>query len=112
MFAMAQSFSESAPNQIMPGALHRAQVRSALRHLMADWEVELVDDTTIMVFPQDWEDVNGPTIVVSTDGHGFRIDGFRWDTYWNIAGTVAWPDVLRTIRVAATRDTSISQMMQ
>jgi hypothetical protein len=112
MSAIAQSLSNFAYNQIMLGAVHRAQVRSALLHLAADWKVELVDDTTIMVSPLDGEDINGPTIVVSTDGHRFRIDGFRWDTYWNIAGSVAWPDVLRTVRVAATWETSISQMVQ
>ena len=74
--------------------------------------MELVDvwagDETIAVLPEDGDDVRGPTVIISAEGGGFRVDAFRWETYWNIGEYAAWSDVLRTVRIVMAWETAAS----
>jgi hypothetical protein len=48
-----------------------------------DWSVELhgisLEDSSLIVLPEDGEDENGPSFAISRDGYSLRLDQIHWD---------------------------------
>ena len=54
-----------------------------LSEIAPDWSVELhgisLEDSSLIVLPEDGEDENGPSFAISRDGYALRLDQIHWD---------------------------------
>lgn len=54
-----------------------------LSDIAPDWSVELhgisLEDSSLIVLPEDGEDANGPSFAISRDGYSLRLDQIHWD---------------------------------
>lgn len=58
-------------------------VEAVLAEVAPQWSVELhgisLDDTTLIVLPEDGEDEQGPSFAISREGYSLRLDQIHWD---------------------------------
>lgn len=95
-------WSKSAPL----GPSERAEIAAAVSQLVPNWSVELSPGLSppesIMISPDDGEDASGPTVIITAESGVFRLDAFRWDSYWSIGEYRTWAEaVCETRKVVA-----------
>ena len=58
-------------------------VQRAMAAIAPSWSVELqgicVDEATLVLLPEDGDDANGPSFMISRETYGFRLDQVHWD---------------------------------
>jgi hypothetical protein len=58
-------------------------VARMLSDIAPAWSVELhgvsLEDSSLIVLPEDGEDENGPSFAISRDGYSLRLDQIHWD---------------------------------
>jgi hypothetical protein len=58
-------------------------VEAMLADIAPQWSVELhgisVEDTSLIILPEDGEDAHGPSLMISREDYGLRLDQIRWD---------------------------------
>lgn len=90
------------PGSVLLGSSERAEITGAVAQLVPDWSVELshgvFPTARIIITPEDGEDTSGPTLIISAENGGFKLDAFRWDSYWTIGEYGTWTAALRQIR--------------
>jgi len=69
----------------------------------ANWSVELHDDVpgqaTIVILPEDRDAAIGPTLIVHADASAFHLEELDGGAYRKLGDHLAWPDVLRAVRI-------------
>ena len=69
-----------------------------LADIAPQWSVELhgisIEDSSLIVLPEDGEDENGPSFAISRDGGGFRLDQIHWDELTELGTYATLGDVL------------------
>ena len=75
----------------------------ALADIAPQWSVELQgicsEQTTLVLLPEDGDDENGPSFVVSREAYGFRLDQIHWDAFSEVGVFTSFNDVLVALRV-------------
>jgi hypothetical protein len=76
---------------------------AVVAELAPNWSVELRHDVlgiaTIVILPENLDDVSGPTLFVHREGPAFHLEEVRWGTYRKLDDYPAWADVLRAVRI-------------
>jgi len=76
---------------------------AVVAELAPDWSVELRVDVlgaaTIVILPENLDDVSGPTLFVHREGSAFRLEELRWGTCRKLDDYPAWSDILRAVRI-------------
>jgi hypothetical protein len=79
-----------------------ALVQRAMAEITPDWAVALesiyVDETTLVLVPDDGDDRSGPSFVISREAYGLRIDQVHWDEVTEIGVFASLTDVLEVLR--------------
>ena len=69
-----------------------------LADIAPDWSVELhgvsLEDSSLIVLPEDGEDENGPSFAISRDGYALRIDQIHWDELTELGSFGTMSEVL------------------
>jgi hypothetical protein len=77
-------------------------VERLLEQVDGDWTVELTgvraEDATLVVLPEDGDDTNGPSFVLSREAGGFRIDQLHWDTLTEVGTYATLSDAFASLR--------------
>jgi hypothetical protein len=85
------------------------QLGAVVAELAPDWSVELRHDVlgnaTIVILPENLDDVRGPTLFVHREGSVFQLEEMRWSTYRKLDDYPAWADVLRAVRIRVVWET-------
>ena len=78
-------------------------MRAAMAEAAPDWSVELQgicsDEATLVLLPEDGEDAMGPSLLVSRDSQGFRVDQVHWDVVTEIGIYASLLDVVDVLRL-------------
>ncbi len=65
------------------GDTELALVQRAMAEIAPDWAVALestgVNETTVVLVPDDGDDHSGPSFVISREAYGLRVDQVHWD---------------------------------
>lgn len=76
----------SAPIAIAPSPISLRDlqiVEAMLADVAPQWTVELhgvsVDDTSLIILPEDGEDALGPSFTINSSDFGLRLDQIHWD---------------------------------
>jgi hypothetical protein len=79
-----------------------ALVQRAMAEMTPDWAVALesicVDETTLVLVPDDGDDRSGPSFVISREAYGLRVDQVHWDEVTEIGVFASLIDVLEALR--------------
>ena len=93
--------STSSPERLGPG--QRQHLATAVAGLGSMWSVELHYDVhgkaSIVVLPEDLDDVIGPTLIVHADQSSFHLEELCGDAYRTLGKHHVWEDVLRAVRI-------------
>ncbi|HET6606031.1 MAG TPA: hypothetical protein VFG62_05150 [Rhodopila sp.] len=58
-------------------------VEAMLADIAPQWSVELhgisAEDTSLIILPEDGEDALGPSLMISREDYGLRLDQIHWD---------------------------------
>jgi|GEM_PF-2611002 len=61
-----------------------ASMQFVLGEIAPEWSVELqgicAEEASLVLLPEDGDDTNGPSFVISRESYGFRLDQVHWDT--------------------------------
>ncbi len=80
----------------------RRAVQTLLANTDGDWTVELTglraEEATLVVMPEDGDDVNGPSFIVSRDAAGLRVDQLHWDALTEVGLYATLNDALGALR--------------
>ena len=72
-----------------------------LADIAPDWSVELhgisLEDSSLIVLPEDGEDENGPSFVISRDDYSLRLDQIHWDELTELGSFATLGEVLDAI---------------
>ncbi|HVY15773.1 MAG TPA: hypothetical protein VHB27_11110 [Rhodopila sp.] len=101
--------SRTAPVAITPSPITLRDllvVEAMLADVAPRWVVEMhgveIDDTSLIVVPEDGEDMIGPSFIISTHKHGYQLDRVHWDKMTEVGGfislTAAAEAVARVLR--------------
>lgn len=78
--------SDLGPVAFPPSAISNRDlmiVEAMLADIAPQWSVELhgvcVEDTSLIVLPEDGEDSLGPSFTISREDYGLRLDQIHWD---------------------------------
>ena len=86
-----------------PGDLDLALVQRAIAEITPDWAVALesicVDETTLVLVPDDGDDRSGPSFVISRETYGLRVDQVHWDAVTEVGVFTSLRDVLEVLRL-------------
>jgi hypothetical protein len=78
-------------------------VRRALMEIAPDWSVDLVgicsEETTLVLLPEDGDDLMGPSFVISREACGLRMDQVHWDALTEVGVFDSMYDVLDALRI-------------
>jgi hypothetical protein len=88
--------------QIRPiGGTDLALVQGAMSEIAPDWSVELQgiceDEATLVLVPEDGDDVMGPSFMISRETYGFRLDQVHWDVLTESGVYASLNDVLAVL---------------
>jgi hypothetical protein len=79
-----------------------ALVQRAMAEIAPDWAVALesicVDETTLVLVPDDGDDRSGPSFVISREAYGLRVDQVHWDEVTEVGVFASLTDVLQVLR--------------
>ena len=79
-----------------------ASMQFVLAEIAPEWSVELqgicAEEATLILLPQDGEDANGPSFMISRETYGFRLDQLHWDTMTEVGVFVSLTDVVSALR--------------
>jgi hypothetical protein len=93
--------SPKAPPQPL-GSLELSLFRSVIGVIAPDWTVELhgfcAGEASLIVCPDNGEDLTGPSFAVTRDSYGFKLDRVHWDAMTEVGLYATLPDVLAAIR--------------
>lgn len=77
---------DTRPLALTPAAFSRRDlqiVEAMLADFGPQWSVELhgisAEDTSLIILPEDGEDALGPSLMISREGYGLRLDQIHWD---------------------------------
>jgi hypothetical protein len=69
-----------------------------LADIAPQWSVELhgisLEDSSLVVLPEDGEDENGPSFAISRDGYSLRLDQIHWDELTELGSFATLGEVL------------------
>ena len=78
-------------------------VQAAMAEAAPEWSVELqgisIDESTLVLLPEDGEDSMGPSFMVSRETYGFRVDQVHWDVVTEVGVFVSMSDVVDVLRL-------------
>ena len=73
-----------------------------LAEIAPEWSVELqgicAEEATLILLPEDGDDANGPSFVISRETYGFRLDQVHWDTMTEVGVFASLTDVVSALR--------------
>jgi hypothetical protein len=76
-------------------------VEAMLADIAPAWSVELhgvsAEDTSLIILPEDGEDALGPSLMISRENYGLRLDQIRWDELTEIGTFPTLGDVVDAI---------------
>jgi len=85
------------------GPGQRQHLAAVVAGLGPTWSVELHYDmfgkATLVVLPEDLDDVIGPTLIIHADQSAFHVEELCGEAYRKLGEHRAWADVLRAVRV-------------
>jgi hypothetical protein len=85
------------------GVADLALVQRAMAEIAPDWAVALesicVDETTLVLVPDDGDDRSGPSFVISREAYGLRVDQVHWDEVTEIGVFASLTDILQVLRL-------------
>jgi hypothetical protein len=90
-----------------------ALVQRAMAEVAPDWAVALestrVDETTLVLVPDDGDDQSGPSFVISREAYGLRVDQVHWDEVTEIGAFASLTDVVEvlSLRLAFCSDNTV-----
>ena len=97
--SLATTFAAAVPPLGDPDV---ALVQRAIAEITPDWAVALesicVDETTLVLVPDDGDDRSGPSFVISREPYGLRIDQVHWDEVTEIGVFASLTDALKVLR--------------
>jgi hypothetical protein len=88
-------------------------VQRAMAAIAPSWSVELhgicADETTLVLLPEDGDDANGPSFMISRESYGFRVDQVHWDVVTEVGVFAALNEVVGAlgIRLAFGSDQTV-----
>jgi hypothetical protein len=69
-----------------------------LADIAPDWSVELhgvsLEDSSLIVLPEDGEDENGPSFTISREDYSLRLDQIHWDELTELGSFATLAEVL------------------
>jgi hypothetical protein len=75
-----------------------AMVQTALAEAAPEWSVELqgicADEATLVLLPEDGDDANGPSFMISRETYGFRVDQVHWDVVTEVGVFASMADIV------------------
>ena len=78
-------------------------VRRAMADIAPSWSVELegicADEATLVLLPEDGDDANGPSFMISQEDCLFRLDQVHWDVMTELGSFAAIADLVIALRV-------------
>jgi hypothetical protein len=93
--------SASSPERLGPE--QRQHLATVVAGLGSTWSVELhydaLGEASIVVLPEDLEDVIGPTLIVHAYQSSFHLEELCGDAYRTLGKHHAWADVCRAVRI-------------
>jgi hypothetical protein len=99
---------------ILPlGEAELAYLRRAMDETAPNWSVELEgicsQEATLVVVPEDGEDVMGPSFVISQETDGLRVNQLHWDVVTEVGVFASLGDVAAAmqVRLAFCTDTTV-----
>ncbi len=79
-----------------------ASMQFVLAEIAPEWSVELqgicAEEATLILLPDDGDDENGPSFVISRETYGFRLDQVHWDTMTEVGVFDSLTDVVSALR--------------
>jgi hypothetical protein len=119
---MSNKGSNFQANQNLAVALHIRPIgandlgfmQRAMAEIAPSWSVELqgicVDEATLVLLPEDGDDANGPSFMISRESYGFRVDQVHWDVVTEVGVFPALNDVVGAlgVRLAFFPDQTVS----
>jgi hypothetical protein len=90
-----------------------AVVRRAMAEIAPEWAVELENtcagEATLVLVPDDGDDLVGPSFVISRETYGLRVDQVHWDALTEVGVFASLNEVLKVLhaRLACCIDTVI-----
>ena len=90
--------------QVPPlGEADLVYLRRAMGEIAPDWAVELeglcAQETTLVVVPEDGDDIMGPSFVISRETYGLRVNQVHWDTVTEVGVFASLNDVITALQV-------------
>ena len=85
-------------------------VQRALADAAPSWSVELegicADEATLVLLPEDGDDANGPSFMISQENYLFRLDQVHWDVMTELGSFASIADLIIVLRerLAGTPD--------
>jgi len=84
------------------GPREHADVSDAVMDVTADWSVELcgvsLDDRSLVVMPEDGDDMTGPTFIIRRAGAMVVMEEMRWDECRTVAACTDLHELIHDLR--------------
>jgi hypothetical protein len=95
---------DMSPLALTPAAFSKRDlqiVEALLADIAPAWSVELhgvsAEDTSLIILPEDGDDAFGPSLMISREDYGLRLDQIRWDELTEIGTFPTLGDVVDAI---------------
>lgn len=86
------------------GEVDLSYVADAVVGFLPDWSVELHrafnGEATLVLMPDDADDLVGPTFVVRREGGSFSLEQFHWDIYSTVGTFATLREVVYAVRLS------------
>ncbi len=97
-------FATTFATQLPPlGDVDLAYLRRAMAVIAPDCSVELEgicpQDATLVVVPEDGDDLTGPSFVIGRETYGLRVSKVHWDVVTEVGVFVSLKDVVTALQV-------------
>jgi hypothetical protein len=93
-----------SPLALTPAAFSSRElqiVEAIVADIAPAWSVELhgvsAEDTSLIILPEDGDDAFGPSLMISREDYGLRLDQIRWDELTEIGTFPTLGDVVDAI---------------
>ena len=91
-----------------------------MRRMLADiapsWTAELegicADEATLVLLPEDGDDANGPSFMISQENYLYRLDQVHWDVMTEFGSFASIADLVIVLRVRLAGTTEANDMVQ
>ncbi len=91
-------------------------VRRTLADVAPSWTVELegicVDEATLVLLPEDGDDANGPSFMISQENYLYRLDQVHWDAMTELGSFASIADLVIVLRIRLAGSTQTNDMAQ